>query len=110
MPQIQLLAQTYDSITFQYREEEDENAIIEEALERIRVELKAPNGRSYIVPGEAKIGWNWGAQVTQQDVDKALGAGRKLPRINPEGLIKWKKGSRDMRTRALGIKRMMQSA
>lgn len=110
MPQIQLLAQTYDSITFQYREEEDEDAIIQQALDLIRVKLYSPQGREYVVPGEAKIGWNWGAQVTQADVEKAKAQGKKIPRINPEGLIKWKKGNKDMRKRAFGIKRMMQSA
>ena len=37
MPQVQLLAQTYDSITFQYRETDDENAILEQALELLRL-------------------------------------------------------------------------
>lgn len=91
MPQIQLLAQTYDSITFQFHESEDEDAIIEEALQRIRVELRGPNGRRYVVPGEAKVGWNWGAAS-----DK-----------NPLGLRKWAPGKRDERQRASGLKRVM---
>lgn len=106
MPQVQLLAQTYDSITFQYREDADENAIIGRALELIRVELYAP-GRKYIVPGEAKIGWNWGAQVTQKDVEKAIAAGKKVPRLNLGGLAKWDPKSKDERQRERGLQRTM---
>lgn len=109
MPEIQLLAQTYDSVTFQYREEEDENAIISKALQLIEsVVLTAPNGRQYKVPGEAKIGWNWGAQVTPADVARAVAAGKRAPRLNSEGLIKWKKEKKDMRVRAVGLKRVMR--
>lgn len=91
MPQVQLLAQTYDSITFQYREDQDEATIISRALELLRVEFTHPNGRSYIVPGEAKIGWNWQNASTS----------------NPGGLLKWNKDKKDQRTRAVGLKRIM---
>ena len=106
MPEVQLLAQTYDSITFQYLESANESDIIGRALELIRVELVAPNRPSYIVPGEAKIGWNWGACVTQSDIDRAKSEGKRPPRLNPEGLVKWKPGS-DKRTRASGLGRIM---
>ena len=88
---VQLLAQTYDSITFQFRENLNEQEIIEEALDRIRVELIAPNGRHYIVPGEAKVGWNWGQRVTQDDVANAIARGARPPRLNPSGLYKWQR-------------------
>lgn len=107
MPQCQILAQTYDSVTFQFDEKLDEQKIIEEALELIKVELISPSGRKYVVPGEAKIGWNWGAQVTEQDRAKALAEGRKVPRLNLDGLVKWKKGERDQRVRKVGIKRQI---
>lgn len=103
---VQLLAQTYDSITFQFREESSPDEIISQALELIRVELISPSGRRYVVPGEAKVGWNWGYQVLQGDVDKALKAGKRPPRLNPEGLAKWKLGKKDERTRRLGLARM----
>jgi DNA polymerase I-like protein with 3'-5' exonuclease and polymerase domains len=93
MPQVQLLAQTYDSITFQYREEEDENEVISEILERIKVPLTSPGGRVYTVPGEAKVGWNW---ANRHNDGKPLGKGN---RFNPLGLVKWKPGFRDSRTR-----------
>lgn len=108
MPQIQLLAQTFDSITFQYREGDD--GVIPEALARIKVELRAPNGRSYVVPGEAKIGWNWGGAVTarnqkdEEEVRQARGLSSKKPkRLNPDGLIKWRPGSPDLRSRSTGL-------
>lgn len=105
MPQVQMLAQTYDSITFQYRETEDEAKIVQEALELVRVELRSPEGRSYIVPGEAKIGWNWGNQVTQDDIDRAKRQGKRLPRLNVEGLRKFSPAKPDNRRRAIGFER-----
>lgn len=110
MPQVQLLAQTYDSITFQYRETnaEREGQLIAEALERIRVELIAPNGRQYVVPGEAKIGWNWGNSVTQADIAKAKADGiLRLPRLNVDGLQKWSASVPDTRKRQVGLQRLM---
>ena len=95
-PRAQLLAQTFDSITFQIPEGPHENSIIEHVLDLIRVELRAPNGRSYIVPGEAKVGWNWGYQTKDP-------TGRL---VNPEGLVKWKPGFKDERSRAYGLARL----
>jgi DNA polymerase I-like protein with 3'-5' exonuclease and polymerase domains len=89
MPQVQLLAQTYDSITFQYRETDDEDAILEQALELLRLPLTAPNNRIYNVPWEAKIGWNWG----NYNDDPAKG------RLNPGGLTKWNHQKKDLRKR-----------
>lgn len=105
MPQIQLLAQTYDSITFQFRESESESEIIERALELIRVELRSPGGRAYVVPGEAKIGWNWGNFTDESDVKRALAAGKHAPRLNLEGLRKWSRGKKDERVRGSGLDR-----
>jgi DNA polymerase I-like protein with 3'-5' exonuclease and polymerase domains len=91
MPQIQLLAETYDSITFQYRESVDEDEIIAEALAHVRVEFACAS-RKYVVPAEAKVGFNWGDASP----------------VNPLGLVKWKQGKKDLRTRQHGLKRMMQ--
>ena len=91
-PRAQLLAQTYDSITFQVREQ-DVDEVIARVLELIAVELVSPSGRRYVVPGEAKLGWNWGSYADSSDQEKARKAGRKLPRLNPDGLIKWKPGA-----------------
>lgn len=107
MPQVELLAQTYDSITFQFPEHASADEIIGRALELIRVELIAPNGRRYVVPGEAKVGWNWGYEITVEDRAKALGAGKRPPRLNVEGLRKWTPGKADPRTRAMGLQRRL---
>jgi DNA polymerase I-like protein with 3'-5' exonuclease and polymerase domains len=91
MPQVELLAQTYDSITFQY-DAQREAQVIPQALELIRVELRSPCARSYVVPGEAKVGWNWGPQSAS----------------NPHGLAKWKESSPDGRSApARGISRVI---
>jgi DNA polymerase I-like protein with 3'-5' exonuclease and polymerase domains len=90
MRDVQLLAQTYDSITFQIREDKPVDDLISEVLARIRIELKSQSGRSYIVPGEASIGWNWG----------------KFSETNPDGLKKWSPGKED-RKRTAPLHRLM---
>lgn len=112
MPQVQLLAQTYDSVTFQYEDRGSayEAEIITRALELIRVELVAGNGRRYVVPGEAKVGWNWGAEVSQGDVERASRTGRKGPRLNLDGLRKWSQRYPDERRRMNVLERAMESA
>ena len=74
MPEVQLLAQVHDAIYFQFRETLDKNVVVGRAQELMRVELTAPNGRRFIVPTEAKLGYNWG------------NASEK----NPRGLTKFK--------------------
>ena len=78
-----LLAQGFDSIVFQFRETEDENDVMGHVLDLIRVELRSPSGRTYVVPGEGKVGWNWGSESP----------------ANPDGLRKWRPGLRDARVR-----------
>jgi DNA polymerase I-like protein with 3'-5' exonuclease and polymerase domains len=90
MPECQLLAQTYDSITFQVREDLDLDPIISRVLDLIRIELKSNSGRSYIVPGEAAVGWNWGY----------------ASETNPDGLRKWSPGG-DKRERTALLSRIM---
>lgn len=92
MPEVKLLAQTYDSITFQVLDNPRIDDIVLEALDRIRVELRSNSGRSYIVPGEASIGWNWG----------------KASPSNPDGLKKWTRGG-DKRARTAPLQRIMPS-
>jgi DNA polymerase I-like protein with 3'-5' exonuclease and polymerase domains len=90
MPEVKLLAQTYDSITFQVLDNSNLDDVVSEVLERIKVQLKSPSGRSYIVPGEASLGWNWGKQSS----------------TNPDGLMKWKPGG-DKRERTAPLQRIM---
>lgn len=78
---VQLLVQVHDSILFQYPEELEEE-IIPWALDALRAPLKLKHGRDFVVPTEAKVGWNWG-DANDENVD---------------GLKKWK-GQRDERKR-----------
>ena len=105
-PQVQLLGQTYDSITFQYQDHENEDSLIPQILETLKVELVAPNGRKYVVPGEAKVGWNWGYYTSKEDVEKAQAKGLRPPRFNPDGLKKFKLGQKDDRVRRIGLRRL----
>jgi hypothetical protein len=105
-PSAQLLAQTYDSITFQAPEGPGFDELVGRVLDHIRVELTAPSGRRYVVPGEAKVGWNWGASVTEEDNKQAVTRGEASKPLNPEGLIKWKPGQHKRRRAGWGLDRM----
>jgi DNA polymerase I-like protein with 3'-5' exonuclease and polymerase domains len=83
MPQVELLAQVHDALYFQYRENEDEDEIITQALSLMDIPISS-GSRTFTVPGEAKVGWNWGT-FSEDD--------------NPAGLKKWEKGQRDTRAR-----------
>jgi len=74
-PRVQLLAQVHDAVYFQYREDDDEAEIVTKALALLSTKLTAPNGRVFDVPGEAKVGFNWG---------------NFHPTKNPDGLAKFK--------------------
>jgi len=76
---VQLLAQIHDSILFQYLEDEEE-VILPLAIKALTIPLTLKRGREFVVPVEAKVGWNWG------------NAGAN----NHHGLIKWK-GEKDER-------------
>lgn len=108
VPEIQLLAQTYDSITFQFDASRDMDDIVGRVLELIRVELVSPSGRKYIVPGEAKVGWNWGSRVTTEDQAKAKAEGKRVPRLNLGGLVKYKPGMKLPPRPQTGLGRVMQ--
>lgn len=82
MPQVQLIAQVHDALYFQYPEHLDECEIIAEALSHFDVTFYSGDHK-LVVPGEAKVGWNWG------NFD---------PSSNPDGLAKWK-NKKDGRTR-----------
>jgi hypothetical protein len=70
------LIQVHDSVLFLYRAEE-EDEIIPWLLETMKTRIVLERGREFVVPTEAKVGWNWG------DFDETK---------NPDGLIKWKGG------------------
>jgi DNA polymerase-1 len=97
-PGCQLLAQTYDSITFQALDDSHFDDLVGRVLEHIRVELFAPSGRRYWVPGEAKVGWNWGYRTEDKRTGQVT---------NPEGLVKWVPGG-DKRRRVYGLQQIMR--
>lgn len=82
---VQLLIQVHDSILFQYPEHL-EAEIVPWALSTLLVPLILKGDRKFVVPAEAKVGWNWG------DYDS------KNPSANPDGLMKWKGGDERKRT------------
>ena len=69
---VQILLQVHDSILIQYPEEK-ENEIIPQVLAAMRVPIELEAGRTFIVPVEVKVGWNWSKQSSD----------------NPLGLAKW---------------------
>jgi DNA polymerase-1 len=81
-PGFQLLVQVHDSVTFEY-DQVCENEIIPWAVETLRVPVTLAGGRDFVVPTEAKIGWNWG------DHDEGS---------NPDGHRKWKGGDSRIRS------------
>jgi hypothetical protein len=91
-----LIGQLHDAVYFLYRPEE-EAEIIPLALRCCEIPVKAPNGRSFFVPGEAKVGWNWSKK---HDEKKPLDAKRNP--FNPNGLVKWSPSKPDLRVRADG--------
>lgn len=89
---VQLLAQTHDSITFQFWEEDSIDEIISRILELLSEIKFYHKDRVYQTPGEAKVGWNWAP----------------WSEANPEGLKKWKSGVADQRIRKNGLERLHQ--
>ena len=86
---VQLIAQVHDAVYFQFRAEKEQD-LIPQALALIDIRIKQ-GARELIVPGEAKLGWNWG----------------DMSPTNPDGLKKFKLGQPDTRTRASALDRIM---
>lgn len=91
-PKVQLLGNGYDSVIMQIPEGKGFEDTVERCLGHFEVSLRSTSGRTFVVPGEAKVGWNWGERTAS----------------NPGGLVKWTRGKSDERQRAIGIKRIMQ--
>jgi len=91
-PKVQLLAQTHDSVSFQYP-----RALRDEVVPRAVALMEIPitvAGRTMVVPGEAKVGYNWG----YQKFDKKSG---KMQ--NPNGLRKYAPGMKMERVSLLDL-------
>jgi len=76
---VQLLAQVHDAIVFQAPQKYNPAELSTEALRIIESVKFNYKGREFSVPGEAKVGWNWG----YRKIDKASGQV-----TNPNGLDK----------------------
>jgi DNA polymerase I-like protein with 3'-5' exonuclease and polymerase domains len=83
---VELLNQGYDSITFQFAE--DDHKVIDEISKAIIVPLEH-RGRHFVIPTDCKIGWNWGSARPD----------------NPDGLSKWK--GQDLRRRTSSLERIL---
>ena len=92
---IELLAQGHDSITYQCRQS-DLTDVIPQALALTEVTLIAPNGRKFVVPGDCKVGWNWG----------------NWAKDNPNGLKEWKgeEGRKRLAQRMPSVAEMLEGA
>ena len=88
---VRLLVQVHDSLLFQFPEEQ-EDTIIPLAMECLRVPLELVSGRQFVVPVDAKTGWNWGDTVTDKEGNVV---------DNVDGLIKWKGNDKRRRERVL---------
>lgn len=82
MPEAQLLAQVHDAVYFQFPAHLQAEDIIPRAQRLLETRLTAPNGRTFIVPTDAKFGYNWGNYTP---ADPARGTSEK----NPRGLRKF---------------------
>lgn len=98
---VQLLGQVHDSMLFQFPEHlRDE--VVSWAMELAQTKLVLERGREFVVPVEAKTGWNWGnyQEWTHKDFldgkcsESQIGTCKE----NPDGLKKWRGGDERKRT------------
>ncbi len=84
---IQLLAQVHDAFYFQYREDDDEDEIMELTKKYMEVELfhtfEDGTKRRFVIGSDAQVGYNWAHRFR-------LGADGEVEDWNPKGLDKYK--------------------
>jgi len=68
----QLLLQVHDAILIQYPEDL-EDRIVPAVMQEILIPMELNHGRKFVIPSEAKTGWNWASYSDE----------------NPDGLKKW---------------------
>lgn len=76
---VQLLGQTYDSIDFQYKPE-NETSVLTHILQRAQIPITARD-RTIIIPTECSTGYNWSKHDPKCRIHKDG---------NPNGLKKWR--------------------
>jgi len=82
-----LLFQDHDALTFQYPAR-DEDKIIPQLLKGLQVPIELANGRTLLIPFDAKCGWNKGDYNAE---------------TNPDGLKDWKPGDKRKRSPEVSI-------
>lgn len=80
-PDFELLAQLHDAVYFQADEHLDPQTVARRAMQYVELPIILPNGRKFLIPGEAKAGFNWGAR--KEDTQTHI-------ITNPNGLVKIK--------------------
>jgi DNA polymerase I-like protein with 3'-5' exonuclease and polymerase domains len=83
MPEVQILAQVHDAVYFQFPDELDHKAVVRKAQSLLETPLYAPNGRKFIVPSDANLGYNWGKYIPANEK-------KGTPERNIRGLRKFK--------------------
>ena len=86
---VKILVPVHDALLLQY-DEEREDEIIPELLKVMKVEVPLMHGRSFIVPHDVAVGWNW--QHAHND---------KKELVNPDGLIGY--NGKDLRARTAPV-------
>lgn len=99
-PELQMLIQVHDSLLMQYPEHLEEE-IIPWIKEAFRVAITIRGNRTFIVPSEVQVGWNWDYRIDWSEKDFAKGKCTREQvgtcKENPDGMIKYK--GRDNRSR-----------
>lgn len=80
---IRLLLQNHDNIVFLFREDDEENEVMRQALKFFEVPLTC-GARTMTIPGEAYTGYNWGYRKEEKDDNGAV-----VEVTNPRGLVRW---------------------
>lgn len=63
---VQMLLQVHDSVLFQFPEHL-EHEVVPWALAQIQQEIALKGGRTFVIPGDAKCGWNWSDDGSDPD-------------------------------------------
>lgn len=87
---VRLLSQLHDAILIDYPEDR-EDELLAKTLEIMTIPFTIGDS-TVVIPVDAKSGWNW-EEVKESDLER-----------NPDGLIGWKLGSPDKRTRVFSAK------
>ena len=63
---VQLLLQVHDSVLFQFPQDH-EAEVVPWAISQIEQSVALKGGRTFMIPGDAKVGWNWSDSSSDPD-------------------------------------------